>query len=130
MKAVTVTTDDAIDIIEVKENGSPLYKQMSEAVGGYYENVYPRRFQGEYQDFVMVVNEEGLIKGLPLNRTGCFLYGTDIHGSPIVGNVIILKKGYFEGEPDIVALTDEEAEKVKQYLMNNVQELKGAKNND
>ena len=127
MKAVTVTTDNEIDIIDVKENGSPLYKQMKEAVGGFYENVYPRRFSGEFQDFVMVVNEEGLILDLPINEVGCFLYETDKHGHPIAGNAIILKQGYFEGEPDVVALTEEEAEKVKNYLESILVALKGAK---
>ena len=49
MKAVTITTDNIVSIVEVKSNGSPLYKQMNEAVGGYYENVYQGRKQRYYR---------------------------------------------------------------------------------
>ena len=77
----------------------------------------------------MIVNEEGLLYGLPRNETGCFLYGTDIHSQPIVGNVIILKLGYFEDEPDVIGMSDEEAEKIKNYLFENVEALKGAEEN-
>ena len=123
MKAITVTTDNIISIVEVKSNGSPLYKQMNEAVGGYYENVYPRRLK---EGFVMVVNEEGLLKELPLNIVGSYLYESDKHGQPIVGNVIILKLGHFQGEPDVVGLTDDEANEIMKDLLKIVEKLKGA----
>lgn len=38
----------------------------------------------------MIVNEEGLLKDLPLNRAGSLLYGTQFHGSPIVGDIVIM----------------------------------------
>lgn len=123
MKAVTITTDNIVSIVEVKSNGSPLYKQMNEAVGGHYENVYPRRLK---EGFVMVVNEEGLLKDLPLNIIGSYLYESDKHGQPIVGNVIILKLGHFQGEPDVVGLTDDEANEIMNDLLKTVEKLKGA----
>jgi len=123
MKAVTITTDNIVSIVEVQSNGSPLYKQMNEVVGGYYENVYPRRLK---EGFVMVVNEEGLMKELPLNIIGSYLYETDKHGSPIVGDVIILKLGHFQGEPDVVGLTDDEANEIMNDLLKTVEKLKGA----
>lgn len=46
------------------------------AVGGYIEAVYGT-------DFVLIVNEEGLLKDLPLN-----VEATRIAKRPIVGNVI------------------------------------------
>lgn len=115
MKAVTITTDNVVSIVNVESNGSPLYQQMHEAVGGYYENVYPR---GLDEDYVMVVNEEGLLMDLPLNSIASYLYGTFQHGQPIVGNVIILKSGYFKGEPDVVGMSDEEATKLVKKLLN------------
>lgn len=36
------------------------------------------------------------------------LYGTDQHGSPIVGNFVIMKEGIRYGEPDIVGLDPED----------------------
>ena len=50
--------------------------------------------------------------GLPMNAYGSFLYRTQIHGSPIVGNIIIMKDGYENGEPDIVGLSDDEAAEI------------------
>ena len=124
MKAVTVTTDNEIKIIDVEKNGSQLYEQMRKAVGGYYENVYPQRLPKE---FVMVVNEEGRLKDLPVNEVGSYLYGGDVHGEPIVGNIIILKLGYYEGEPDVVGMTDNEAIMIVKNLLNIIIALKGAK---
>lgn len=41
------------------------------------------------QSVLMLVDEEGLIKGLPVNQLGCIFYGTPEHGHPIVGDVIL-----------------------------------------
>lgn len=102
MKGIILSTDNTI---EVKDFGEPLYKTVGEAVGGYIEIVYPALLEKPY---LMIVNEEGLLQGLPLNTTGSFLYRTQIHGQPIVGNAVIMKNGYVNGEPDIIGLSDNE----------------------
>lgn len=106
MKGIKITTDNVISTVDVQKNGSPLYDLMRKAVGGHCENVYPRRLK---RGFVMIVNEEGLLHDLPINAVGSYLYGTDLHGQPIVGDVIILKLGYYQGELDVVGMTDNEA---------------------
>ena len=58
----------------------------------------------------MMVNEDGLLLNLPLSPLGSLLYGTPQHGQPIVGNVIFLKDGYHDGEPDVVGMTEDEAQ--------------------
>lgn len=113
MKAVTISANSIMDVIDVPHNGTPLYEQMHKAVGGYYQNVYPRRLPSKY---VMVVNEEGLLLGLPYNPIASYLYEQDKHGRPIVGNVIILKMGYYDCEPDVVGMTDVEVEEIKKLL--------------
>lgn len=123
MKAITISTDNEIKKIEVEQNGSPLYDLMREAVGGWYELVHPRRLPAKY---VMIVNEEGLILRLDKNAIGSYLYETDKHGSPIVGNIIFLKNDRFDGEPDVVGLSDDEADE----LMTLFERLKGEINND
>lgn len=110
MKGVVVTTD--LDI-RVEDFADPLYKTVGAAVDGYIEHVHPIRLE---EPFCMIVNEEGRLRGLPRNLAGSFLYGTDIHCEPIVGNIVIMKDGYRNGEPDIVGLTDGEIERV-QYSM-------------
>lgn len=96
MKAVTVTHDLKIGFTELDE---PLYKSAGEIVGGHIEIVRP---QGLKRPYVMIVNEEFLLLGLPKNMIGCYLYHTHIHGHPICGNFLIMKE---QGE-DLVGLED------------------------
>ncbi len=88
---------------------APHYDVIQKAVGGWYEHVHP---VGLERPYCMMVNEEGLLQGLPLNLIGSILYGTPQHGQPIVGNVIFLKEGYHGGEPDVVGMTADEAQRL------------------
>ena len=110
MKGVVVTTD--LDI-RIEDFADPLYKTVGAAVDGYIEHVRPMRLK---EPFCMVVNDEGRLRGLSRNLVGSFLYGTDLHGEPVVGNIVIMKDGYRNGEPDIVGLTDEEIERVQSSM--------------
>ena len=57
----------------------------------------------------MVVNEEGLLLNLPMNVFGSYLYGTDNHGRPIAGNIVLLKRGInSDGEHDLLGLTEQD----------------------
>lgn len=104
MKGLIVTTKNEMRLVDYDP---PHYDIIREAVGGgWYEHVLPRRLPHPY---CMMVDEEGLLKGLPVNTLGSYLYQTDLHGSAIVGDIIILKDGYFAGERDTVGLTEEEA---------------------
>ena len=107
MKGVVVTTDLEVRVEDFEE---PLYKTVGSAVGGYIEHVKPARLRHPY---CMIVNEEGRLLDLPLNYVGSYFYGTDQHGEPIVGNIVVMKDGYRNGEPDIVGLDDSEVERVK-----------------
>lgn len=109
MKGIVITPSNDISLIDVLENGEPLYALISAVVGGFMENVRPRRLR---KGLIMIVNEEGLLHGLPVNPMASWLYETDKHGQPIVGKVIILEEGLYEGEPDIVGISDEEASAV------------------
>ena len=44
------------------------------------------------------------------------MYGTHMHGHPIVGDVVLMKNAYIHGERDIVGLTDKEIEKITREL--------------
>ena len=111
MKGVVVTTD-----LEIRIEGfsDPLYKTVGSAVGGYIEHVKPARLRHPY---CMIVNEEGRLLDLPLNPIGSFFYGTDKHGEPIAGNIVIMKDGYRDGERDVVGLDDVEAEAIKNIIL-------------
>lgn len=79
MKGLVITTENKM---QVREFGEPAYETIGKAVGGWIEVVHPK---GLPDPFCMVVNEEGLLHGLPLNLFGCILYDTVRHGNPIVG---------------------------------------------
>lgn len=97
MKGIVITTDNEL---EIKDFGEPLHKTLGEAVGGYIEVV---RLAGPYR---MIVDEEGLLKDYEVNPMASYLY----NGNYIVGNAVIMKEGYVDGEPDIVGLNDVESE--------------------
>jgi len=101
MKGIVITTENEIS---VQDFGKPLYKTAGEVVGGYIEcicNIPPA------SDLVMLIYDEGKLLGLPLNPAGCCLYRTYKHGDAIVGNIVIMRIGEIDGEPDIVGLEDE-----------------------
>lgn len=100
MKGILVKTTGEI---REAEFGEPMFKTVGKAVGGHIEHVRPRGLEDPY---CMVVNEEGRLRGLPVNPIGSYLYGTYDHGEPIVGDIVIMKEGFTDGEPDIVGLDD------------------------
>ena len=114
MKGIVINTANDISLIDVSMNGEPLYALVRAVVGGFMENVRPRRLR---KGLIMIVNEEGLLLGLPVNPMASWLYGADKHGQPIVGNVIILEEGLYKGEPDIVGISDEKAADVAAELI-------------
>ena len=86
-KTIKVTTDNKISIVEV-EFGN--YKAVQKAIGGMIESVKTQRMWDYFhRPMLMLVDEEGLIKRLPLNRTGSWLYGADKHGHKIAGDFIL-----------------------------------------
>lgn len=102
MKGLVITTDN---LMRIEEFTAPFYKSIGRVVGGYIEIVHPRGLTSPY---CMVVNEEGLLIGLPLNLFGSILYETFRHGNPIVGNIVLLKEGFVEGERDFIGLDDDD----------------------
>lgn len=73
---------------EVVITPSTFLKVLQEAVGGYIEQVFPRA----QSKFMFVANEEGLLRGMAVNEKGCELYGTAVHGHPIVGPIVVFER--------------------------------------
>ena len=103
MKGIVITTKDEMRVQEFSE---PVYRSIGDAVGGWIEVVHPKRLEYPY---CMVVNEEGVLRKLPINSFGSFLYGTDTHGWPIAGDAVLMKEGYnSDGELDILGLDEQD----------------------
>lgn len=108
LKGMFISSDNNFRIIDFKE---PVLDSISKAIGGDTEQVWPRRLSRPY---LMIVNGEGRLNHLPVNVAASYLYGTDQHGVPIVGDVVILRKTMAYGgkdwdslrEKDIAGLSD------------------------
>ena len=110
MKTVKVTTDNRISLIDIDFGN---FKSIQQAIGGHFETVRTQLMVDYFSDasMIMLVDEEWLIKGLPVNALGCALYDTPQHGCPIVGDLIFAR---IAGE-DIVAPDDPEALKERLF---------------
>ena len=118
MKGIVITTKNEMRVQEFSE---PVHRSIGDAVGGWIEVVHPKRLEYPY---CMVVNEEGVLRKLPINSFGSFLYGTDTHGWPIAGDAVLMKEGYnSDGELDILGLNEQDIK----YLCDMVSSGKGAK---
>lgn len=56
----------------------------------------------------MLIDEEGYIHEQDPNIVGCWLYQTDIHGNPILGNIIIAGETDDGDGLDFIGLTDDQ----------------------
>ena len=86
-KTVKVTTDNKISIIDVDFSN---FRSIQEAVGGHFETVRAQLMIDYFNDtsVIMLVDEEGLIKELPLNKVGSALYRGVIAGDLIFARII------------------------------------------
>ena len=100
MVVLMVTAGDAMTKVEYDP---PNYDIIRKAVGGLCEYVQPEMLNSSY---CMMVNEAGYLCGLPENFLASLFY----HGQPILGDVLFLKHGFYGGEPDVVGMTEVEAQ--------------------
>lgn len=115
-KAIVIKTDGTIRIIDAPDD--PGWMWMRDNIGcEWIEFVRPRRLPA---GFVMVVDEEGLLKENKFNCHGSYLYEYEKHGQPIVGDVMILKEVETDDGMNCVGLTEKEAEQIVARLTEEV----------
>lgn len=92
-----------------------LNEEIHKLLGGaFYEIVRPALMPYPY---LMLVDDEGLLKNLPINPTASILYGFLQHGSPICGPALIMKDIKTEdGKHDIAPLDGEEIVTAFHYI--------------
>lgn len=101
MKVIKMTTDCRSELIDAPEKIT--WSWCAEQIGcEWIEVVRPRGF-----DFIMVVDEEGLLKENRFNYYGSYIYGTQIHHQPIVGDILIMDES---DEGELVGIEDSHAE--------------------
>ena len=108
MQAIILSTDNTIAVVPVEQNGEPLYELVRKTINGYMQHICFPGFPG----YIGTIDEEGKLKGKPVNLLASRLYENPFDF--LVGDVIILKYGFFDGDSDIVGIPDEEVN----HLMN------------
>ena len=122
MKTVKVTTDNIVSVIDIDFDN---YREIQKAIGGHFETVHTSQMKKYFSDssIIMLVDEEGLLKSLPMNFLGSLMYGLLDHGHPIVGDLILAK---IVGE-DITAPDD--AELIKDKILRDFPVMKEEEDN-
>lgn len=101
MMMIKITTDNQISIHDFPEGSCAEQNNiLREHIGPaceLYEHVMPKRLYKELgapsarkSCVSMLVDEEGYYHGLEVNLVGSWLYETDKHGYPILGNILIV----------------------------------------
>ena len=118
MKTLKISADNEISIIDVNFDD---FKSIQKALGGF-ETVHTVKMNNYFQGpVIMLVDEDGHFKNLPLNRLGSWMYDMPRHGSPILGDVLLAEARY----EDIMAV--QEPEKLMEKLLNDFEFLKKEK---
>lgn len=111
-KAVVIPIDGKMNMIDVPDDID--WRWMGDQIGSdWIEIVRPVRLEDGY---VMIVDEEGKLKSNFINLRASWLYGSDEHGDPIVGEAMILKEIYGDEGPECAGMDLEEAEKIAEML--------------
>lgn len=113
-KTVRITADNQVSVMDI----TPFERDgWYKAIGGGCDIVETVKTQRMFDllrmPVLMLVDEEGHLRGQELNLVASLLYGAQEHGCPIVGNVIFA----VPDGPDILPLSEEDAEMVKGELM-------------
>lgn len=125
MKTLKITTDNKISIIDVDVDD---HKALRQAIGGYVETVHTGVMHEYFKaPVLMLVDEEGLLKRLPINEVASHFYGYQEHGHIIVGDVIF---AISLGE-NMTGLGERDSEQWMQKMLNDFPILvKGEENID
>lgn len=110
--SVIVLDKDGVQILHDVDD-EDLLRVLQQTVDGFIEIVYP---QGLSKPYLMVVNEEGLLRGMDLNPIASALYGIWDHGFPIVGPAVICKQILTADGPDIGPLEEADIPRVMDII--------------
>ena len=79
-KTIKITSSNEISVVDVDFDD---YRAIQKVVGGMFETVKTQRMFDYFgKPVMMLVDEEGILKQLPLNRTGSRFYGCLLYTSP------------------------------------------------
>lgn len=64
----------------------------------------------------MLADEEGILKNLPMNMIGSYLYESDIHGTPIVGDILFAAEHLTDDGIDLCGIQEPACRKLVEQL--------------
>lgn len=116
MNVVKCTVDGSVSVVSIEE---PMVDNVKEHIGGWMELVYPTRvpivpWLDDLHRLVLVVDDEGFLRDKDINRLGCFMYETYMHGTPVVGDIIVAIEDLTI--PDMAGFDDEQLEFIVMWL--------------
>lgn len=86
MKTIRVTSDSKISVVDVDFDN---FRSIQRILNGHFEAVHTWRLSSFFgEGTIMLVDEEGLLKELPLNPVGCFFYDGLIAGDFILAQIV------------------------------------------
>lgn len=142
MKLIKISTDLEMTVHDFP-NGS--YEQQNEflreLIGNHcriYEHIMPNRLYSDLhmpnhptkvsgQCVSMLIDEEGLLKENEPNLIGSYLYETDRHGHPIMGNVLFVGEKWGSDGIDFCGIEDSVFQILELQLNNMVCAMKATK---
>lgn len=145
MKLIKISTDLELTVHEFPSGN---YAEQNEFLRGLigndcciYEHVRPVRLYREWnmtehptnipgQCVSMLVDEEGWSKPNVKNTVGCYLYGTDKHGQPIMGNILFVGEERGRSGIDFCGIEDSVFELLEYKLNNLIYAMKKTKESD
>ena len=122
-----IHTNNKVEILPMPQGDiSEVNHQLRALIGkncSIYECVRPKRlynFLGAKvkatsipgQAVSMLVDENFLFQDLPLNLVGSFLYETDRHGSPILGDILIVGERWTSDGIEFCGIDEEELQRL------------------
>lgn len=97
------------NVQKVDVTGKGILTAIHEHLDGFFEII---RYAKVPKPFVMLVDDEGQLKGSYYNKIASQLYG-----ATIVGDALIMVEGFTDmGEPDLYYLAEREADDMIEYL--------------
>ena len=142
MKIIKVSTDLELSVHEFPDGN---YTQQSGTLQtligndcSIYEHVMPKRLYSELnmtarltqipgQCVSMLVDEEGRMKENELNPIGSYLYKTDEHGCPIMGNILFVGEKWNRDGIDFCGIEDNVFKVLEQELNHMIDVMKETK---
>lgn len=126
MKIIRIATNNEIAVHEYPEGSfSEQNMELRELIGpecDLLESIRPRRLYQELgasnqirkpaggSSVIMLVDEEGFYHHTGINPIGSYLYETDRHGQPIVGNALIIGEHLTEDGAEFCGISEDQFE--------------------